>query len=377
MKRNILIIMGRYLPGYKGGGPARSIANLVECLGDEYNFKVVALDRDYGDTKPYENIKINTWNKVGKANVYYVPPKGFTFKLLMQLCKTVDLVYICGCFNDYAIKSLIMKRLNIIKTPIVVAAMGLFSPMAFKIKYRKKKLFIDTFNMLGLFKKIHWSATSKMEIKEINELVRTCDNFFIAQDLPRKVEGQNILKNKQAGELKVVFLSRISRKKNLRYAIQILQHATNSIFFTIYGPKEDMAYWKECETELNKLPPNVRWEYKGNVESNQVVEVLKKEQVFLFPTLGENYGHVIQEALSAGCVCVLSDQTPWQDLSEHQVGWVLSLEEKERFAEVLQNYTDMETSQFQLLSKKAVRYAILNSNDDELATGYRMIFNSF
>ena len=39
-KKDILIIMGRYLPGYKDGGPVRSIKNLVDYLGDEYNFKI-------------------------------------------------------------------------------------------------------------------------------------------------------------------------------------------------------------------------------------------------------------------------------------------------------------------------------------------------
>ena len=39
-KKDILIIMGRYLPGYKDGGPVRSIKNLVAYLGEEYNFKI-------------------------------------------------------------------------------------------------------------------------------------------------------------------------------------------------------------------------------------------------------------------------------------------------------------------------------------------------
>mgnify|MGYP006922489383 CR=1 FL=1 len=32
--KKVLIIMGRYLPGYKDGGPVRSIKNLVDRLGD-------------------------------------------------------------------------------------------------------------------------------------------------------------------------------------------------------------------------------------------------------------------------------------------------------------------------------------------------------
>jgi len=51
-RKDILIIMGRYLPGYKDGGPVRSIKNLTDFLGREYNFKILTCDRDHGDTEP-------------------------------------------------------------------------------------------------------------------------------------------------------------------------------------------------------------------------------------------------------------------------------------------------------------------------------------
>ena len=44
----ILSFAGHYLPGYKAGGPIRSIANMVDQLGDEFDFRIVAGDRDLG-----------------------------------------------------------------------------------------------------------------------------------------------------------------------------------------------------------------------------------------------------------------------------------------------------------------------------------------
>ena len=75
--KKILIIMGRYLPGYKDGGPVRSIKNLVDRLGEEYDFRILTADRDHGDDKPYSCIKVRDWNRVGAAKVYYVEPGGF------------------------------------------------------------------------------------------------------------------------------------------------------------------------------------------------------------------------------------------------------------------------------------------------------------
>ena len=138
-KRDILILMGRYLPGYKDGGPVRSIKNLVDYLGDEYNFYILTCDRDHGDDESYNNIIVNSWNNVGKAKVYYVPPKGFKMSLIKKLSNQVDLIYCCGCFNDYAINTLILNRIGVIKPKVFIAAMGLFSKEGFKLKYKKKK----------------------------------------------------------------------------------------------------------------------------------------------------------------------------------------------------------------------------------------------
>lgn len=376
-KKKILIITGRYLPGYKDGGPVRSIKNLTDFLGNEYDFNILTCDRDHGDIKPYENIKVNEWNRVGNANVYYVPPKGFKFSVIKRLANDTHLVYVCGCFSDYAINTLILKRFNKIKKPVVVAAMGLFSPMAFRIKYKKKKLFTTTFNILGLFKNIYWSATSEMEVKEICRQVKAkSEQFHIAEDLPRIVDSTSIVKEKKAGELSVCWISRIVPKKNLIKAIDILSGIKSRIDFTIYGPVEDAEYWNKCQEMLKKLPDNITWQFNGNVESEQVVQTLRQHHVFLFPTLGENYGHVIQEALSAGCPCILSDQTPWQDLEEWGVGYVYKLDEMQKFADAVKSYAEMDNETFNKCVKAAHQYAIKNSNEKAKNTGYRKIFNT-
>lgn len=375
-KKDILIIMGRYLPGYKDGGPVRSVKNLVDYLGKEYNFKILTCDRDHGDERMYPNIKVNDWNEVGNANVYYVPPKGFKMSLIKELANKCDLVYCCGCFNDYAINTLLLKRLNMIKVPVIVAAMGLFSPMEFRLKYEKKKLFTTLFNLTGMFKKIYWSATSDMEIDEIKQQVWTSDNFFIAEDLPRKVDKTQIVKEKESGKLKVVWISRIAPKKNLKQAIQILHKVKGDIEFTIYGPKHVTEYWEECEEELNKLPSNVKWCWRGNVESENVVKTLKEHHVFLFPTLGENYGHVIQEALSAGCPVILSDQTPWKDLEENQVGFICRLGEEEKFIEAINSYVYLDKEKFKKVSNNTVKYVLKNNKQKIKNNGYKNMFNS-
>lgn len=376
-RKDILIIMGRYLPGYKDGGPVRSIKNLTDFLGKEYNFKILTCDRDHGDVAPYPNVRINVWNRVGNAEVYYVPPKGFRQGLIVNLAKQADLVYVCGCFNDYAINTLIANRFGKIKVPVVIAAMGLFSPGAIQIKKRKKRTFLTIFNILGMFKNIYWSATSNMEMADILNVVNTNrDRIMLAEDLPRIVSEEQIIKNKKREYLKIVFISRFSPKKNLLQATKILQQVHSEVEFTLYGSDEDKDYWTKCLKELEKLPNNVKWEWKGHLDSEKVVETLKQYDVFLFPTKGENFGHVIQEALSAGCPCIISDQTPWQDFESLGIGYVLPLKNNLAFVDAIEKYAAMDQDEFQKASERSHRYAIDVSNDKVRNTGYRKIFDS-
>lgn len=375
--KKILIIAGRYLPGYKDGGPVRTIINLTDYLGDEYAFRILTCDRDHGDRSPYPGIKVNDWNPVGKAQVYYVRPNGFSMKKIMELSRWADIVYSCGVFSPRSIKVFILSRFKLIKCPVVVATMGMFSPKEFRLKYAKKKAFTTLFNLTGMFRNVYWSATSELEVSEIlQELNVKRERFFIAEDLPRKVKNDQVYKEKKSGYLDVVWISRIAPKKNLLSAIEILKKVSGNVTFHIYGPTQDEEYWEKCKQALSSLPSNVSWSYCGMLDSDNVVETLKMYHIFLFPTLGENYGHVIQEALSAGCPVVLSDQTPWRDLESHNAGAVYPLEDSESFVRKVEQYCKMDATEFNREANAALTYAIACSNDKVKNTGYRKIFDT-
>ena len=74
MKPSILIALPHYRPGWKAGGPTRTIANLVEHLGDEFSFRILTSDRDYGDERAFPGIEADRWRRVGKADVLYMSP---------------------------------------------------------------------------------------------------------------------------------------------------------------------------------------------------------------------------------------------------------------------------------------------------------------
>src|SRR4029077_18366186 len=120
-----------------------------------------------------------------------------------------------------------------------------------------------------------------------------------------------------------VFLSRITRKKNLHIALELLQQVDGSVTFDIYGPVIDPAYWRECVAVIERMPPNVAVTYRGAIAHDDVASALSGYHFFLLPTASENFGHAIVEALAAGCPLVTSDQTPWTALRQRGIGWDL------------------------------------------------------
>lgn len=175
--------------------------------------------------------------------------------------------------------------------------------------------------------------------------------------------------------LNVVFLSRICPQKNLIGAIRCLRDIRFEVEFTIYGPKEDSGYWLKCKNELDKLPGNIHWSYKGDVPSEEVQQTLQKHDVFLLPTRSENYGHVIFEALSVGCIPVVSDQTPWKVINERKAGYTLPLtEDMGEFTDSLKAMHDMDQKQRNEMADRAVRIARDKVEQAKRETGYRKIF---
>lgn len=54
----ILCLMSEYLPGFRSGGPIRTIANLINQLGDEFEIRVICRDRDLGDFFPILTLRL-------------------------------------------------------------------------------------------------------------------------------------------------------------------------------------------------------------------------------------------------------------------------------------------------------------------------------
>jgi glycosyltransferase involved in cell wall biosynthesis len=335
----ILIFVRYYLPGYKSGGPVRTISNMVEALGGEFDFRIVALDRDVAEPEPYPHLAgEGQWLQVGKARVLYLSPSQQGLRSIGRIiCETQhDVLYLNSFFDPvFTIKPLIACRLGLVaKTRCLVAPRGEFSPNALKLKSVKKKVFLQFARASGLYRGLERQASSEREAGDIRRVLGE-RHIKVAMNLPDSTASAELppFEPRKPGEpLRVVFLSRISPMKNLDYALEVLRQVQVPVRFNIYGAVEDEVYWKRCREIMATLPDNIEAAYQGSVPHAQVAETLARHDVFFLPTRGENYGHVIFEALSAGTPVLIADTTPWKDLAAVGIGWELPLENPAAFA---------------------------------------------
>lgn len=377
-KMKVLILNGQYLPGYKGGGPIQSCVNMVENLNDKFDFYVLCADRDYRCEKPYDSVKINEWNKVGAAKVFYMSPELQTFKGLKKILNETDydVLYLNGFFSPiFTIKPLLIRKLGKLKNnKIILTPRGDFTGGC-ENKKLKKYSYIYAMKLLGVYKNLLWHATSEIEEKDI-KIKFPRAKTFVVPNLPAKFEPRPPIVKKNKGELRLVFVSRIFPKKNIKFALEVLKKINKgNVLFDIYGPMEDKNYWAECEKIISTMPENVKVNYCGEAEHSQIPHIFEQYHAFFFPTLGENYGHVIVEAMMNNCLCVLSrGVTPWDDYNNNG-GFVEYLDNPDGFKGIVERLITLDNNEFNKLITKNNEYISRKINCEEDLAKYNKMIN--
>lgn len=357
----ILTFAHYYLPGYKGGGPVRSISNMVEGLSDQFEFRIVTADRDRAESEPYGGIPTGLWVPVGKASVLYLPPAQRRLSAIARLLREQphDLLYLNSFFDpDFTLKPLLLRRLFRRRPPALLAPRGEMSEGSRRVKANKKKLFLAFARSAGLYRGLSWHASSKHDEADINRIIgANPEDIFVAPNLsaPAPEEAVSAFRTRAPGEpLRVCFISRISPEKNLGFAIEALGQVRSPVHFDIYGPIGDPAYWAACRKLIARLPASVSAIYRGSLQPQTVASTFAANDLFFLPTQGENFGHVITESLSVGTPVLIADTTPWRNLAEAGVGWDLQLATPRAFVEAVEAVAALSQDE-QLAMRERVR----------------------
>jgi len=305
------------------GGPSYSVPRLCEALGaaglEVALFSVASLNSSEG----HENGLYGDRRFV--ATFEHIPllrSLRFSFGLSRALRKRIsetDVVHSHGLWLLPNLEAAWVAGRR--KTPLVVAPRGMLGAPALAFSRRKKRIFSKLFQERAIRDADCFHATSAQEYQEIRQ-------FGIRNPvavIPNGIDLPSMESNfsKKSSERILVTIGRVHPKKGLDrllYAWAEVEALFPDWRLRIIGPSES-GY----DSELRKLASDLKLARvtiePAVYDSNEKYNVLGAADIFVLPSLNENFALTVAEALSAGTPVIATKGTPWSQLEIEGCGW--------------------------------------------------------
>lgn len=368
-----------------------------------YEFKIFCSNKDL-DGSLLQGVVFDEWVPYNaNTKVWYSSTDNILPVLKQEIKKEKpDYLFITGIYDwQFNCKPLLFCK----SVKKIISVRGMLHPGALSQKGFKKKIYLGLWKTLGLHKQHVFHATDEAEKKYIQQVFGNSVNVHIAANFPNVLDVQPVVK-KEPGQLKLVSIALISAMKNILLVLEALgsmssefgvgrghlakgnslyndeilpfaendpnrlaQHNTFSanqddkfcrdvsVEYNIYGPVKDKHYWEACEEQIKKLPPNITVNYYGDIDPGKIVDALAANHVFILPSMSENYGHAIYEALSAGRPVITSNNTPWNKLETAKAGMNVSLTNTTDLVNAIELFAGMSQLEMEEWSNGARIYA--------------------
>jgi glycosyltransferase involved in cell wall biosynthesis len=379
MKPQVLVFIDWYKPHFKAGGPVRSMVNLVDQLGGDVDFHIVTGDRDYTATAPDDQLAADGWTVQDSGeHVWYASPAGRslrTWRALLAI-RAWDVVYINGIWSRWSsLLPLLLLRGGPQRR--IVAVRGMLADGVMGQKGPLKRAVLLALRVSGCFRDVEFQATSDGEVDDIRRWIGSGATIHRIPNLGRGTHlSAAVPIAKQPGALRLVSVGRIAPEKNTLYAIERLSDLAGEVHFDLYGTIYDTGYWQRCQAAIERLASNVKVRWHGEVPPEMVPQVLAQAHAVFMPSVGENFGHSMLEALSVGRPLLISDRTPWRDLERRQAGWDLPLDRPDRFHAALGALVGMGQEQYEGMAHGAFELGKKAVGNDADVARYRGLFGA-
>ncbi len=223
--------------------------------------------------------------------------------------------------------SVAAQRSNVIE---VVSPRGMLMKWSMSKSFRRKKLIWSTYQDRDLRRARAFIATSHEEAADIRELgfdqpIAVIPNGVVlpAYETPRR---------SRADASRAVFLSRIHPKKGLLNLVQAWAKVNPKDWKLVIAGPDELGHVREVLRLIDRLGVNSQIELVGPIPEQEKLAFLASCDLAILPSVSENFGMMVAEALAVGLPVIASTGTPWSSLVEFGCGWwvpndVLSLGE--------------------------------------------------
>lgn len=353
-KTKIIFLADYYLPGTNAGGPIKSLSNLFGIIEKYFDITLITRNHDFKSKEIYSEDKIRGSNPSKFINTNYLALNLSGYWKIYQIIKSTksEKIFLNSLFSvPFSIYPLFLFTVGLIKPQeIFLAPRGELAESALAYNGRLKKIYLSLLKNSGVMNRIKWVAASDHELKAINNFTNKTDIIMLPNiGMVPLQNAQFIQAPSLLNELRIIFYSRISPIKNLKFIYEVLKKIDFKITLDLYGPITDSTYWEECIKLQSTLPARVQVNYCNSIDLEKFKTVVQNYHFMFLPTEGENFGQAIYECLACGRPVLISDQTPWRNLQGLQAGYDISLQAPEKFVEAINQIVKFNQNDLNLL----------------------------
>lgn len=330
--KKILHISASYKPAYVYGGPIYSVSALCETLSSLSDFEVTVyttsangkeeLPVEYNKATNVDNVKVFYFKRVTKDHSQFSPE---LLKKFWATASDFDLIHIHAWWNLVSVLCCaiaVFKRKKYILSPRGTLSAYTFNTNSGSIK--------KAFHLLvgkWLLKKGHFIVSSSNEKKEIMQLI-TPKSINIIYNILSFLPNANTKKHLSGARLlKLLFLSRVEKKKGLNVLFGALAKCNFKYQLSIVGDG-NKSYLNELQKQSVELgiERNINW--VGPVYGKEKDSFFLTNDLLVLTSYNENFANVIIESLLYSTPVLVTENVGLADYVKHKnLGWVCEANE--------------------------------------------------
>lgn len=205
------------------------------------------------------------------------------------------------------------------KIPLVVSPHGMLEPWAMREKRNRKRIALAVFQRSALKSAALLIATAQSEYESVRRLGfrQPVAIVPIGVALPATAARHASTNTTR----KILFLSRIHPVKGLLPFIRAWQRAGRPGWQIVVAGPDEAGHLAQVRELVSQLGIESQFEFPGAVEGPAKRSLFESADLFVLPTLSENFGVVVAEAMSYGLPVLTTRGAPWSVLETIKAGW--------------------------------------------------------
>jgi glycosyltransferase involved in cell wall biosynthesis len=323
----ILHLISAYPPADFVTGPPQQVHRLVRELraGGE-DVRVVTTN---GNGSHVLHVAAGRWTEHEGVPVFYghrlVRAGDLSWdawRAVDREARSADLIHVSGLFSSFNLSAAAASRRS--GVPVVVSPRGMLDPEALAFSPRKKALYFRLGGSRALAEAAAFHVTSEMERTYVANRLPGARIEIVPNGVVVPTDDNLALwKSGGAAAPTVLFLGRIHPKKNViplvnAWASVAPRHPETRL--VLAGP-DDHGHRAEVERRIAELGLGRSVELAGFVGGEDLSRLLATSACLVLPSLTENFGNVVAEALAHRIPVIASTGTPWSGLRDRDCGW--------------------------------------------------------